>query len=85
MLIDLVFDVEICMGLRQSCYVTEGFWNGFTSATSASLWPVTSRDHPQPHTWLCQWILASTLAYTTYASCVTYWTVILFVTSMYTW
>jgi len=34
---------------------------------------------------LCQRILASTLAYTTYASCATYWTVILFVTSLYTW
>ena len=22
------------------------FWDGFTSGTSASLWPVTSRDHP---------------------------------------
>jgi len=25
------------------------FWDGFTSAASASLWPVTSRDHPQTH------------------------------------
>ena len=77
LLIDLAFVVEICVGLTQSCHVTEDF-------TSASLWPVTSRAIRRPTAWLCQWILASTLGYTTCASCATYWTVILFVTSLYT-
>ena len=74
LLIDLAFVVEICMGLTQSCYATEGF--GVVLLPLLRLlfgpWPVATIR--KPTAWLFQWILASTSAYTTYASCVTYWT-----------
>jgi len=52
------------MSLTQSCYVTEGF--GIVLLLLLRLlydpWPVTTIHRPTA--WLCQWILASTLAYT---------------------
>jgi len=56
--------VEICMGLMQSCYVTEGF--GIVLLPLLQLlydpWPVATIRRPTA--WLCHWILSSTLAYT---------------------
>ena len=82
--IDLANCCQFCMALTQSCYVTEGF--GMVLLPLLRLlydpWPVATIRRPTA--WLRHWILASTLAYTTYTSCVTYWTVILFVTSLYT-
>ena len=67
--IGLAFVVEICMGLTQSCYVTEDF--GMVVLPLLRLlygpWPVATIRRPT--TWLCQGVLASTLAYTTYTSC----------------
>jgi len=57
--------VEICMGLTQSCYVMEGF--GMILLPLLRLlydtWPVATIHRLTA--WLCQWILASTLAYNT--------------------
>jgi len=72
------------MRLTQPCYVTEGFMMVLLPLLRLLYgpWPVATIHRPTA--WLCQWILASTLAYTTDASYVIYWTVILFITSLYT-
>jgi len=56
--------VEICMGLTQSCYVTEGFGMVLLLLLRLlyDLWPVATIHRPTA--WLCQRILASTLPYT---------------------
>ena len=56
--------VEIWMGLTQSFYVTEGFGMVLLPLLRLSYdpWPVTTIRRPTAC--LCQWIVASTLAYT---------------------
>jgi len=40
------FCCRILYGFNAVLLYNGRFWDGFTSTTSASLWPVTSRDHP---------------------------------------
>ena len=40
------FYCRILCGFNAVLLCNGRFWDGFTSATSAPLWPVTSRDHP---------------------------------------
>jgi len=79
------FCSRILCGFNAVLLCNARFLDGLASATSGFYgpWPVVTIRRPT--VWLRQWILASMLAYTFYASCATYWTVILFVTSLYTW
>jgi len=53
--------VEICMGLTQSCYVTEGFGMVLLPLLRLLYGPWSVATIRRPTAWLCQWILASTL------------------------
>jgi len=45
LLIDLADCRHILYGFNALLLCNGRFWNGFTSVTSASLWPMISRDH----------------------------------------
>jgi len=46
LLIDLAKRCHILYGFNVVLLCNGKFWDGFTSVTSASLWPTTSCDHP---------------------------------------
>ena len=69
LLIDLAFVAEICMGLTQSCYVTEGFGMVLLPLLQLLYGPLPVATIRRPTAWLCQLIIASTSAYTAYTPC----------------